>query len=200
MAKKFDTNPLDPDFPEKARKAAKAVETAEQPPSNGSRTRPFADPLDTEHQTRRFADTGFASEAAPTGLMAEVEESRPANRQVDRVGLPENLLVALPYVPFYIGLIAGILELLFVPKSEAKVRFHAAQGLAAHLGILIVTTILGFASIATDLADVASIIFQIVTFVMLIVFTVKAWKGEPVHIETVESLTDWLEEKISPRK
>ena len=26
-----------------------------------------------------------------------------------------------------------------------------------------------------------------------------AWRGKPVHIETVDSLTNWLEEKIDPK-
>jgi hypothetical protein len=42
--------------------------------------------------------------------------------------------------------------------------------------------------------------FQLVTTVMLIVFAVKAWKGKPVHIESVDDLTNWLEEKIKPRE
>lgn len=210
MAKKFDTNPLDPEFPEKVKKTGRKQvrTTAAAPPQNGQ-TRPFAEAPDTEEQTRKFGEAEFRSYNSAFGQ----EDAQPAvhqptdlspdesgKRKVDRVGLPENLLVALPYMPFYIGLIAGVLELLFVPKSETKVRFHAAQGLAAHLGILIVSFILGFAGNITGLADVAGVIFQIVTFIMLIVFTVKAWKGEPVHIESVEGLTDWLEEKIKPKK
>ncbi|HSK71840.1 MAG TPA: hypothetical protein VK892_09115, partial [Pyrinomonadaceae bacterium] len=125
---------------------------------------------------------------------------KPSSRKVSKVGLPENILVALPYVPFFVGLVAGILELLFVPKSEAKVRFHAAQGLAAHLGILIVTTILSGVGNITDLANVGNVIFQLVTTIMLIIWTIKAWQGKPVHIESVDDLTEWLEEKIKPQK
>lgn len=28
----------------------------------------------------------------------------------------------------------------------------------------------------------------------------KAWKGRPVHIESIEELTNWLEDKISPKQ
>ena len=210
MAKKFDTNPLDPEFPEKVRE----TETVILPTSNqkNGQTRKFADVVDTEEQTRKFNEAEFNSYNSTFGQ----EGNYPANyqtarlynndvkedntRKVAKVGLPENILVALPYVPFYIGMIAGILELIFVPKSEAKVRFHAAQGLAAHLGILIVTTILGIAGVATDFAGAASSIFSLVTFIMLIVFAFKAWKGKPIHIESVESLTNWLEETIKPQK
>ena len=94
---------------------------------------------------------------------------------------------------------AGILILLFVPKSETKVRFHAAQGLAAHIGILIVSAILSGLGNVTGLASVGSGIFTLVTTIMLVVFAVKAWKGKPVHIEAVDDLTEWLEDKIKPK-
>jgi uncharacterized membrane protein len=95
-------------------------------------------------------------------------------------------------------MVAGALILFLVPKSETKVRFHAAQGLAAHVGILIVTTILGIVGNITDIADIGNLIFTLVTSIMLIVFAIKAWQGKPVHIESVEPLTNWLEDKINP--
>ena len=94
-------------------------------------------------------------------------------------------------------MVAALLILLFVPKSEAKARFHAAQGLAAHIGILIVTSILSIVGNVTGVARAGNVIFQIVMTVMLIVWAIKAWKGRPVHIESVDSLTNWLEEKIN---
>ena len=117
-------------------------------------------------------------------------------RKVDKIGMSENVMVALPYLPFSIGLVAGALELLFVPKHEAKVRFHAAQGLAAHVGILLITTILGIIGEFARMANVGSFIFTAVTTVLLIIFAVKAWKGRPIHIESIEALTNWFEEKI----
>jgi uncharacterized membrane protein len=87
--------------------------------------------------------------------------------------------------------------LLVIPKEEPKVRFHAAQGLAAHVGILIVSAILGLiGGIAGGLASAGNDIFWLVTTIMLIVFAIKAWKGKPVHIETLDDLTNWLDEKI----
>jgi len=121
-------------------------------------------------------------------------------RKVAKVGLPEKWLIALPYVPFWIGLVAGLVLLLVLPKEETKVRFHAAQGLAAHLGILIITTVLGIIGNITDFAEIGNLIFQILATVMMIVFAIKAWKGQPVLIGMVEDLTNWLEEKIGPIK
>lgn len=202
MPTKYDTNPLDPEFPKKVREAQ-----TETLPNNNNETARFAPPADTEEQTRyhdrgKFAEYSSAfSGAQPLSSYktAQLDPQQASKRKVAKVGLPENILVALPYVPFFIGLVTGILELLFVPKSETKVRFHAAQGLAAHIGILIVTTILGFVGNITNFADLGNWIFQLVTMIMLIIFAFKAWKGKPVHIESVDTLTEWLEEKIKPQ-
>lgn len=202
--KKFDTNPLDPSFPERVQEEAETVAL----PKNRFKTAEFAAPSATEDQTRRFETQPFGDYQSPyngrdvpasfkTTNLAGMNKS--SNRKVSSVGLPENILTAVPYIPWFVGLIAGILILLFVPKSETKVRFHAAQGLAAHIGILIVTTILGIVDNFVPLASTANFIFQIVTMVMLIIFAVKAWQGKPVHIESVDGLTEWLEEKIQPR-
>ena len=109
--------------------------------------------------------------------------------------MPEKLMITLPYLPFHIGLVAGAIELLVVPKEETKVRFHAAQGLAAQLAVLIVTSILGAIG---GVAGVGSLIFSIAAFGMMIAFAIKAWKGKPVHIAPIDELTNFLEDKIGP--
>ena len=208
MAKKFDTNPLDPEFPERA-KAQAAGSGYTAPTKTPFSTSEFpASPTSsvTEEETRRFGEADFQAywqqntPAQPVGLYQAPNRSTmnvSTDRKVAKVGMPEKFLIGLPYLPFYIGLIAGAVLLLAVPKEETKVRFHAAQGLAAHLAILIVTSILGMIG---GFAELGSLIFSLVTFVMLIVFAIKAWKGKPVHIEAVDDLTNWLEEKIGPIK
>ncbi|MDQ3712367.1 MAG: hypothetical protein M3388_09130, partial [Acidobacteriota bacterium] len=177
-------------------------------PKNQFKTSEFPPPSVTEEQTRRFDETNFNNYNSPydgqnipanlkTANLADMNKS--SSRKVAKIGLPENVLTALPYLPFWIGLIAGLLILLFVPKSETKVRFHAAQGLAAHIGILIVSAILSGVGHATDLANIGNGIFTLVTTIMLIIFTIKAWQGKPIHIESVDDLTNWLEDKIKPR-
>jgi uncharacterized membrane protein len=205
MAKKYDTNPLDPDFPEKARAAAAAEQETQTLNSAGVRTQRFPEPAPTEDQTRRFTAPG-SPYSPPIGAypgayqpVAFAPVDRSPTRKVENVGLPENVLTALPYLPWYIGLVAGLVILYLVPNTETKVRFHAAQGLAAHIGILIVTTILGIVGEISGVG-VGQFIFQLVTTIMLIVWAVKAWKGKPVHIESVEKLTNWFEEKIRPSK
>ena len=207
--KKFDTNPLDPEFPEKVRETQtdalpkNSYETSEFPPAAA------AGASVTEEQTRRFDEADFSAYQSPyDGRNVPARADQTANihaqsenisRKIDKIGLPENILTALPYIPFWIGMLAGLLILFFVPKSEPKVRFHAAQGLAAHIAILIVSAILGAVGNITDLADVGNAIFQIFTVVMLIIFAVKAWQGKPVHIESVDDLTNWLEDIIKPK-
>lgn len=211
MAKKFDTNPLDPEFPEKARTAAEtgpaAVYTAPQRSPFSTAEFPRSPGSVTEEETRRFEGPQFNSYAFHGGQSPAVYQpvgladmNQASSRKVAKAGLPEKWLVGLPYLPFSIGLVAGLILLLILPKEETKVRFHAAQGLAAHVGILIVTTILGLVGNVTDLAELGSGIFTLVTTIMLIVFAIKAWKGKPVHIESVDDLTNWLEEKIGPIK
>ena len=207
MPKKFDTNPLDPDFPEKAKAAAASGYEAPRKTPFSTAEFPKAPTSITEEETRRFSDADFQaySYSAPQPVamyqsanMADMNTA--SERMVAKTGVPEKWLIGLPYVPFFIGLVAGLILLLVIPKEETKVRFHAAQGLAAHVGILIVTTILGIIGNVADIAELGSFIFSIVTTIMLIVFAIKAWKGKPVHIETVDDLTNWLEEKIGPIK
>ncbi len=208
MPKKFDTNPLDPEFPEKAKAQTAPVgeytspshryKTAEIPASPGSVT---------EEDTRRFDEAQFKAYSFQGGQVpilnrtpefpSKVDSS---NRTVAKAGLPEKWLIGLPYIPFSIGLVASLILLLILPKEETKVRFHAAQGGAAHVGILIVTTILSVVGNVTDFADFGRVVFTAVTTILLLIFAFKAWSGKPVHIAPVEDLTNWLEDKIGPIK
>lgn len=212
MPKKFDTNPLDPEFPEKARAAAAAdtspdVSAYTAPARSPYSTAEFPSPPPsvTEDETRRFTEAQFNAYAFQSGQVPAAYQPTPMSgmnrageRKVAKTGIPEKWLIGLPYIPFSVGLVAGLILLLIIPKEENKVRFHAAQGLAAHVGILIVTTILGVLGNVTDLAGIGSGIFTLVTTIMLIIFAIRAWTGKPVHIESVDDLTNWLEEKIGP--
>lgn len=207
MPKKFDTNPLDPEFPEKAKAAA--AQRYDAPPKSPYSTSEFptAPSSITEEETRRLSNADFQAysyqSAQPVALyqttnLAGMNEA--SERKVAKTGLPEKWLIGLPYIPFTIGLVAGLIMLLIIPKEETKVRFHAAQGLAAHIGILIVTTILGILGEITQLANIGNGMFTIFTTIFLIIFAIRAWKGKPIHIESLDDLTSWLEDKIGPMK
>jgi uncharacterized membrane protein len=204
--KKFDTNPLDPEFPKKVAFEPQPQET-QTLPYNGAATKIFDEPLPNEDSTtRKFDEANFNQYQSPYN-----GQNMPANyqppqyffaqndrsRKVAKVGLPENILTALPYFPFWIGLIAGVVELFIVPKSEAKVRFHAAQGVAAHLAILIISWILHSIGNVTGV-EFGNTIFWLASTIMLIIFAIKSWQGKPIHIEAVDDLTNWLEDKIKP--
>jgi len=214
---KYDTNPLDPEFPEKARAKAAGTHTNPQTPYEPPETAqqspyrtaefPTGPSSVTEEETKKFGEADFQAywhnnyqPAALYQAPSTAAMNQASTRRIEKVGMPEKWLIGLPYLPFSIGLVAGLILLLIIPKEENKVRFHAAQGLAAHVGILIVTTILGIVGNITDLAGVGNGIFQLVTTIMLIIFAIKAWRGKPVHIESVDELTNWLEEKIGPVK
>ena len=203
--KKFDTNPLDPEFPKRVQEEAETVAL----PKNRFKTAEIPPPSVTEEQTRRFETQQFSEyQSTYTGQNVPAnyrtanlaDMNRAGSRNVSSVGIPEKWLIGLPYIPWYIGLIASLIILFVVPKSEAKVRFHAAQGLAAHVAILIVSAILGGLGNFTGLANAGNAVFLVVTTIMLIIFAVKAWTGKPVHIEAVDDLTEWLEDKIKPQK
>ncbi|MCA1566307.1 MAG: hypothetical protein LC803_11845 [Acidobacteria bacterium] len=123
----------------------------------------------------------------------------PTSRPVAGLGIPENFAVVLPYVPFYIGIVGAALELLLVPRTEARVRFHAAQGLALQLAILIVSLILGFLG---DLSGVGlgRTFFSIAANIFLVVSIIRVWKGETHHLPPLDEATSWLYERIEPRK
>jgi uncharacterized membrane protein len=213
MPSKYDTNPLDADFPDKVRTEAEGQPTQVLSESDAPRTQQFSRSAPTEEQTRRFAgDTPqyqqpyqpysqpYNGQYVPTAYAPQTFATpNAADRKVAPFGLSENVLTAVPYIPWYIGMVIGGLMLFLTPRTETKVRFHAAQGLAAHVGILIVTTILGILGEVTGVARAGNVIFTIATSIMLVIWALKAWKGKPVHIASIEGLTNWLEDKIRPK-
>lgn len=207
---KFDTNQLDPEFPEKTKAAAQTAAageyTAPQRTPYSTSEFPTRPPSVTEDETRRFSDAEFQAYAFHGGPAPAVyqppamdEMNRAGDRKVAKTGVPERWLVGLPYLPFWVGFVAGLILLLVIPKEENKVRFHAAQGFAAQIAIFIVSAILGVAGNVTD-TNFGSFIFGAITTVMMIIFAIKAWKGKPVHIEIIDDLTNWLEDRIGPIK
>lgn len=210
MPKKFDTNPLDPEFPEKAKAAAQTANqsgyTAPQKGPFSTSEFPQRPPSVTEDETRRFGEEEFRAYSfqgaePPAAYQPPYmgDMNRASDRKVASTGVPEKWLIGLPYLPFWIGLVAGIVLLLIIPKEENKVRFHAAQGFAAHVAILIVSAVLGVVGNITD-SNFGSFIFGLVTTIMMIIWAIKAWKGKPVHIEVIDDLTNWFEDKIGPVK
>lgn len=192
MGKRYNTNPLDPEFPARA---GHSQET-EALPEQAVPTSEFPPATFTEEETRHLEQKGMpAYQAPPVGSgptqVAPSYNQSPA-RRVPGLMFSERTLTALVYVPFTIGFVAGFVVLLLASRSEAKLRFHAAQSLAAHIAILIISGLLSAVN-----QKFGAAIFGTVTTIMLIIFVLKAWKDRPIHIEAIEPMTEWLEEKVS---
>ncbi|HJQ35293.1 MAG TPA: hypothetical protein VJ866_24290 [Pyrinomonadaceae bacterium] len=123
----------------------------------------------------------------------------PTSRPVTRLGLPENVANVLPYIPFYIGLVASIIELAVVPRTETRTRFHAAQGLALHLAIVAGSILFQLVRAVTG-SGAGGTIFSLAALIFLIVSAVRVWQGKPHHIAPLEEPARMLNERISPVK
>ena len=133
---------------------------------------------------------------------------QPPPRPLAQVGLPhtvaglgiaEKWANMLPYIPGHIGAVAAVIELLLVPRSETRTRFHAAQGLALQVAILIVTGALQMVSLISG-SSFGSGLFRAASTVFLIISMIRVWKGRPHHIAPLNDATKWLSDKINPRK
>jgi uncharacterized membrane protein len=105
----------------------------------------------------------------------------------------------LPYTPFYIGLVAAIIELLVVPRNETRTRFHAAQGLALHLAILVGSLLFKIVGAVTG-SGFGGFLFGLAAFIFLIISMLRVWKGKPHHVAPLDDATHWLNERIPPTK
>ena len=124
---------------------------------------------------------------------------RPGMNKVMGLGIPERWANLLPYVPGYIGAVAAVIELILVPRSEGRTRFHAAQGLALQATIFILSVSFGILTLVSG-SSFGSGLFRFAAFVFLIVSMIRAFKGRPHHIAPLDPATKWLEEKIRTGK
>jgi len=124
--------------------------------------------------------------------------SHPSHK-VQGLGISEKWANLLPYVPGHIGAVAAVVELLLVPRTEGRTRFHAAQGLALQAAILILAGAFGFLTMISG-NGFGSGLFGAASTIFLIVSMIRVWKGRPHQITALEEPTKWLEEKIKPRK
>ncbi|MGI8734611.1 MAG: hypothetical protein ACR2LM_15065 [Pyrinomonadaceae bacterium] len=218
---KYDTNPLDPDV---ARRTEEIWDQEEERPGTQQvkgATREVGYSVNenarqniySEAPTRTFdgspLDAPYASVLTPPSQTQpsiyqpnpylQVPVSlRPTSRSVAGIGLPEKWAMILPYAPFYIGVVASLIELFLVPRKEVKVRFHAAQGLALHIAILVLQTLFGVLGSITD-SSIGGSLFKLAATIFLIISMVRIWKGEPHRIAPISEPAQWLNERIEPR-
>ena len=124
---------------------------------------------------------------------------RRESHTVAGLGIPQKWANLLPYIPGHIGAVAALVELLLVPRTETRTRFHAAQGLALQAAILILSGVFSFVTLISG-NRFGSGLFGAASTIFLIVSMVRVWKGRPHHIAPLDDATKWLDEKIKPRK
>lgn len=123
---------------------------------------------------------------------------KPGSNSVSGLGIPERWAVMLPYLPFFLAMVIAVVELLLVPRTESRVRFHASQALVLHIAVTAVVMLLGFAGVLSGRFTGASL-FNVATSVLFIIAMVRVWKGKPVVVAPADEPRKWLDEKIKPR-
>lgn len=235
---KYDTNPLDEDFMDRATDSFGAEQSAPTREVHGGPTRAMRggenDSVraysESEAPTRHIGDkvTSYPSvfvppqpKPAPTYQpprmpVADIYQppplplssvyqppplpiEKPGSHKIPGLGIPERWAVMLPYLPFWIAIVVSVIELLLVPRTESRVRFHAAQGMVLQLGVTAISMLLTFAGFASGRYTGASL-FNLASFVFFIIAMVRVWKGKPLVIPLLDEPRKWLDEKIRPRK
>ena len=224
---KYDTDPLDPDFVRRTEevmgKRTEAVlpEQAEpfaRPPLTEEPTRRFDEQMPDASYPSVFVPPAYQpparqpftsfgagpgqadapnAPAQPGPSSPYMPGAGPSRRTVGRLGIPENIANVLPYVPFYIGLVAALIELAAVPRNETRTRFHAAQGLALQAAIIAGSILFKIVGGITG-SGFGGTIFSLAALIFLIVSMLRVWKGKPHHIAALDDITRKLNERISP--
>lgn len=218
---KYDTNPLDPDFVKNTEEIGSQGEPRPETQEVRGATREVGSSANeaaraniySEAPTRRYdnppLDSPYPSifvpptysqpaPYQPSPPLYPSPDQRPTSRTVAGIGLPEKWAMILPYAPFYIGVVVSLLELFLVPRSEPRVRFHAAQGIALYIAILVVQTLFGVIEVITD-SSVGGNLFWLASSIFLLVSMRRIWKGKPHHIAPITEPTQWFNEHIQPR-
>ncbi len=213
---KYDTNPLDPDFVRRTEPVSSADTSDVTLPLGALNEADTRRHEQSEAPTLRYDNHPHASYPSvfqsdayrpppvqqnnePPFIAPNSDSTSPDQRVVSGLNLPERVACVLPYAPFYIGVVASVIELFLTPRVETRTRFHAAQGLALHLAILGISFLFGFLKLFTG-SGVGKSLFALAAIIFLIVSMGRVWKGEVHRIAPLADATKWLNEKIEPRK
>ncbi|MDT7542452.1 MAG: hypothetical protein QOE33_2356 [Acidobacteriota bacterium] len=151
------------------------------------------------HASQNFEPPAYTPPPAPYAPPQHHAHHAHGEHNVAGIGIPEKWTAALPYAPFYIGLVISIIELLVVPRSEGRARFHAAQGLALQLGIMVVGIALRMITLLGG-GGAGRILFSIAAFAFLIYSFIRVWRGYHYHIPPLADAVHWLDTHIDPKK
>lgn len=223
---KYDTDPLDPDFVARAERAMGRTKDVEPPEETVPLRRDTAADEPTRRFDEQMADSypsvfvppayqpparqpfnfGAGAQQQPPGV-AGAPPPGPASpyqpfapvptRTVARLGISERWANMLPYWPFYIGLVAALVELLLVPRQETRTRFHAAQGLALHLAVIAGSILFKIVGLLTG-SGFGGLLFWLATTTFLVISAIRVWQGKHVHVAALDDATSWLNERLAP--
>ena len=222
---KYDTNPLDPDVERKAedvwgdlggvtQQVGGTTQQVSNEPPRPQNVEDARKNVYSEAPTRRYdnppLEAPYPSVFVPPTYapppaqyqsrqnIYQAPVTEPSSRPIPGIGISEKWASMLPYAPFSIGLVVSLLELFLVPRREGKVRFHASQGVALHIGILIVQTIFGIISTLTG-STLGGTLFKVAAFAFLIISMIRVGKGEPHQITPLSEPAQWFNKHIEPR-
>ena len=223
---KYDTNPLDPDVERKAEDVwgdlggvtqqvgGTTQQVGNEPPRppdvedarknvySEAPTRRYDNPPLEAPYPSIFVPPTYAPPPAQYQPRQNIYQppvtATPSSRPVLGIGIPERWATMLAYAPGYIGLVVGLLELFLVPRSEGKARFHASQGVALHIALLIVQTIFSAIGALTG-STIGGTMFKLAAFIFLIISMIRVWKGEPHQIAPLTEPAQWFNQHIEPR-
>jgi len=215
---KYDTNPLDPDVERNAEQewgfggeqtqqiggttqevgnesARKNVHS--EAPTRRYENPPLEQPYPSVFVPPTYAPPAQQYQPPPGNPYFKPAANRPSSHHVRGLGIPEKWAAMLPYAPG-IGIIASLVELFVVARPEVRVRFHAAQALALHIAIMLLSTILGVVGTISG-SDFGSNLFRTVATVFLVISMIRVWRGEPHQIAPLAEPALWFNRHIEPR-
>jgi len=222
---KYDTNPLDPDVERKTedvwgdlggvtQQVGGTTQQVSNEPPRPQNVEDARKNVYSEAPTRRydnppleapypsvFVPPTYAPPPAQYQSRQTVYQppvTAPSSRPIPGIGISEKWASMLPYAPFSIGLVVSLLELFLVPRREGKVRYHASQGVALHISILIVQTIFAVISTLTG-STLGGTLFKVAAFAFLIISMIRVGKGEPHQITPLAEPAQWFNKHIEPR-
>jgi uncharacterized membrane protein len=216
---KYDTNPLDPDVERNAedswgdgaptQRVGGATRDVGRTPNENARQNVYSEaptrryespPLDAPYPSvfvpPTYAPPTQYQQPGPNAYQNQVINP-PTSRPVLGLGIPEKWAVLLAYAPF-VGIVASLVELFLANRREVRVRFHAAQALALHIAILVITTIFGVVG-ALSGSDFGGILFRVATTVFLVISMIRVWNGKPHRIAPLAEPAQWFNRHIEPR-
>jgi len=94
--------------------------------------------LDSSYRRSLFPQPNVLTPPAPyqppVSQFQVAAAQKPTSRNVEGLGLPEKWAIVMPYAPFYVGVVASIIELILVPRKRGSGARARCSGTGAAYG------------------------------------------------------------------